>query len=97
MADAADLLRVWMLRSELTQLQTAEMLGVAQNTISEWLARRRIPGLRLSDEIHRLTGIRQSAWLEVQRNTARREGRLSRAQARPHKRKHRSKTEAPHG
>jgi transcriptional regulator with XRE-family HTH domain len=74
--DAVDQLRSWIKARNLTQSRVAEALGVGQTTVSEWLLRRKVPGLRLADAIHKLTGINPGAWLRVARNTSPRVSRV---------------------
>lgn len=69
MTDAADQLRDFMRRQKPpTQERVASLLGVKQVYISEWLNRRKRPGLQYAPAIERRTGIKAESWLKVKLN-----------------------------
>ena len=43
MADSARLLKLWMKREKLSQMQVGKLVGVSNMLVSEWLAGKRIP------------------------------------------------------
>lgn len=69
--DAIDRLTHWMGRRNLTHSALALKLGVRQQTVSEWMNRRKRPSLSAAIVIHRVAGIRVDAWSGVQLDTAR--------------------------
>ena len=70
MADAVDRVRRWMETRRTSQTELAKRLGVRQQTVSEWLTRRKIPELRQARELQRVTGIRVDSWLQVKRDVS---------------------------
>jgi transcriptional regulator with XRE-family HTH domain len=78
MADAASQLRDWMRESGFSQEKLGKALHARQQTISEWLSRRKVPGLRRANELEKLTGISAMDWLRVRRNQKPRVGRPER-------------------
>jgi transcriptional regulator with XRE-family HTH domain len=77
MSDAVSRLSRWMQIRGASQAELAALLGVRQQTVSEWLTRRKLPGLRLAREIQRVTRIRAECWLEVERDRSLRTARGS--------------------
>jgi transcriptional regulator with XRE-family HTH domain len=56
-------LRDWIWRSRVNQTKAAEILGVNQVVLSQWLNGVRIPGLENAVKIERITGISVESWL----------------------------------
>ena len=56
-------LRHWIERSKVNQTQAAEILGVHQVVLSQWLTGTRVPGLENAVKLEQLTGISVESWL----------------------------------
>ena len=67
--DAADRLEEWRASQALTQVQLAKKLRVAQGTLSRWLSRERVPGLKDIGRIAKVTAgfVTVVDWMNVKR------------------------------
>lgn len=64
MSNGAKMLREWITRSKLNQVQAAAHLGVHEAFVSMLVNGRRCPGRTTAVKIARLTGIPVEAWSE---------------------------------
>ena len=67
--NGAELLKAWIARMQMNQLQAARFIGMDPTHLSQILTRQRRPGLDNAVKIARCTGVPVEAWVSLPRDT----------------------------